>query len=341
VEFAKEDLDLVAAMRAKINGEIEALRIEMRAPSRVTALSDKPAVIKREGMAFKAAPIAGLVGFLLAALAVAFLEFRARRVNGITDISGGLHLPVVGTLPLVESKARRGLIKGGSSAEARQQILIESVDSARTMLLHEFRRRNLRAVMVASAGPGEGKTVLSAHLSASLARAGWRVLLVDGDLRRPSLHKVFGFEPTAGLGDALRDDVNIRDVIQPGPAPGLWVVPAGFADTLSLRALAQGRLTSLFEEIKNEFDFIILDSAPVLPVADAQLMAQSVDGVILSVLQNVSRLPLVYAAFERLALLQANVIGAVIHGSGVGAYDTKYSYLALPQSRTEAPQKAE
>jgi len=340
-EFAHEDLALVLTMRAKINAEIEALKVELHAPSRVTAWTEKPVVIKREGMAFKAAPLAGLLGFLLAALGIALLEFRARRVNEAAEISSGLHLPVVGALPLVQSRAGEGLTKRGHSANIRQQILIESVDSARTMLLHEFRRKNLRTVMVASAGAGEGKTVLSAHLSASLARAGWRVLLVDGDLRRPSLHKVFGFEPGAGLAEALRDDINIRGAIQPGPAPGLWVVPAGLADTLSLRALAQGKLTTLFDEIRDEFDFIILDSAPVLPVADAQLMAQSVDGVILSVLQNVSRLPLVYAAFERLALLQANVIGAVIHGSAAGPFDSKYTYLALPASQTETSKKAE
>jgi polysaccharide biosynthesis transport protein len=173
-----------------------------------------------------------------------------------------------------------------------------------------------------------------------MARAGWRILLVDGDLRRPSLHKVFGMENRAGLGDVLRGKVNLREVVQPGPVAGLWVIPGGQANSDSMRSLAQGGMKGLFDGVKAEYDFIILDSAPVLPVVDSQLMAQAVDGVLLSVLQDVSRLPRVYAAYERLMLFQVDLLGVVVHSSSFGAYDSRYPYLPLDAAK-EAEAEAE
>ena len=184
--------------------------------------------------------------------------------------------------------------------------------------------------------------MLSAHLSVSLARAGWRILLVDGDMRRPSLHKVFGLAGQAGLGEALRDEANIRDLVQPGSIPGLWIISAGNGDSQSVRGLAQGKLTGLFDTVKKEYDFIIIDSAPVLPVVDSQLMVSAVDGVILSVLQNVSRLPWVYAAYERLQFFQVDILGAVVHGTSFGAsYGAQFPYLPYPPTKPAAASKPE
>jgi len=256
---------------------------------------------------------------------ISLLEFFARRVSTVGDVSGGLRLPVVGTLPLVNA---RGF--GARGSGAAQQLLIESVDAARTVLLHAFRKKNLRTVMVSSAGPGEGKTTLSAHLAASMARAGWRVLLIDGDMRCPSLHKVFGIPSDVGLGEALRGAANLREIVQAGPLPGLWLVPAGNGDAQTMRSLAQGGLALLLAEIKNEYDFILIDSAPILPVVDSQLMGQAVDGVILSVLQNVSRLPSVYAAYERMMLFQIDVLGVVVHGTAASTYGNNYTYMPFP-----------
>jgi capsular exopolysaccharide synthesis family protein len=283
-----------------------------------------PYLVKHEALGLKVASLAGVGVFLVVALGISYIEFRYRRLNDVGEVTRGLRLPVVGTIPIVQRAI------GRKSSAGIQQVLIESVDMARTLLLHQFRQKNLRIVMITSAGSGEGKTLLSAHLAGSLARAGSRVLLIDGDLRRPSLHKVFGLESGAGLGDALRGEVQLSAVIRPGPMEGLWVVPAGTADVMSLRALVHGTLNKLLEAVKQDFDFIIIDSAPVLPVADSQLIAQAVDGVILSVLQDVSRLPSVYAAYERLMMFQANVLGVIMHGGPSTHQGSDYPYLPLP-----------
>jgi capsular exopolysaccharide synthesis family protein len=209
------------------------------------------------------------------------------------------------------------------------------------LLLHIAQQKKCRVIMISSAVAGEGKTLLSTHLAASLARAGYRALLIDGDLRRPSLHRIFGMEPSPGFSEALRGEFDIRETVQVGPTGGLWVIPAGQCDTLTMRALAQGGLQPLLERIKPEYDMVIVDSAPILPVADSQLLARETDGVLLSVLRNVSRLPLVFEAFQRLAMYQVELIGAVVHGAHSQAYANQYPYLPVPSAKAGATGKEE
>ena len=321
-----EEIERIGGTAKKFSNEVDALKVESNARARVTPM-DESYVTKREGMGLKIGAFAGLGGFLAVVCGLTFLEFRARRVNNVSDVALGLRLPVVGTMPLVRRRSGASLKGQGNAAESvAHQFLIESVDAARTILLHTARQKNLRVVMVTSANAGEGKTLLSAHLSASLARAGWRILLVDGDLRRPSLQKVFGLKGEAGLGEALRGEANMRDLVQTGSMPGLWIIAAGNGDARSVRALTQGQLPGLIDTIKNEYDFVIVDSAPVLPVVDSQLMLSAVDAVILSVLQGVSRLPWVHAAYERLQFFQVDILGAVVHGESSGGYGAQFSY---------------
>ena len=325
-----EEIEQTGAMAKKFSNEVAALKVESNAPARISSRDDSY-VTKHEGTGLKTGAMAGVGGFLAIVCGITLLEFVSRRVNHLDDVSQGLRLPVVGTMPLVRRRSSVSLKGKANSAEsAAHQFLIESIDAARTVLLHASRQKNLRVVMITSANAGEGKTLLSAHLSASLARAGWRILLVDGDMRRPSLHKVFGLPGETGLSDALRGEANIRDLVQPGSIPGLWMISAGNGDARSMRGLAQGQLTGLFDTIRTEYDFIIVDSAPVLPVVDSQLMLSAVDAVILSVLQSVSRLPSVYAAYERLTFFQVNILGAVVHGTSFGAYGTQFPYLPTP-----------
>src|SRR5205823_6858348 len=98
------------------------------------------------------------------------------------------------------------------------------------------------------------------------------------------------------------------------------VITAGRSDSRAVQALARERIGELLQQLKEGYDFVIIDSAPVLPVADSQLIGQHVDGVVLSVMREVSRLPTVYAAYERLALLRIRILGAVVNGLAASSY---------------------
>lgn len=247
--------------------------------------------------------------------AVLWLEVRSRRVNSLSDLSGGdLRIRIVGTLPYLSVPARSPGRRGRVRARLGETLLTESIDSVRTTLLREARRDGLRSVIVTSAMGGEGKTTLSCHLATSLTRAGRRVILLDCDLRRPSLHRLFATQPTPGLCELLQATVELEDCVVPTRIDGLSVLPAGELAPDVLKRLAQDELQPLLSRLKNQFDFVIVDSSPVLPVTDGLLVAQQVDVALFSIRRDVSQVTKVAAARERMAQLGVHILGAVVTG---------------------------
>jgi capsular exopolysaccharide synthesis family protein len=304
--------------------------VEKDAPQRVTELEEAVVVpAQTEASRVRLAALGGLGALAAVLFAVAFLEFRARRVASVDEVTQGLKMKLVGALPTVP---RRALTSStGRDGVYWQNRLTESVDGIRTMLLNAARYERLRVVMVTSAVGGEGKTLLSCHLAASLARAGCRTLLLDADLRRPSVHRLFGLSTECGLGEVLQGKADDADAVQNGLLDGLSVMTAGQSGSDSVQALARNGIGGLLERLSDRFDFIIIDSAPVLPVADSQAISQHADGVVVSVMRGVSRLPDVYAACERLSLLRARILGAVVNGTSEGGYNSPYYYSASPE----------
>src|SRR5438132_8878639 len=192
------------------------------------------------------------------------------------------------------------------------------------MLLHAASTEPLRVVMVTSATVGEGKTSLSSHLAVSLARAGRKTLLVDCDMRRPAVHRVFDVPLEPGLGEVLCGEAEVPDVLRPSPLEDLWIMPAGRPNGLASQALAGPALPALFKRLREQFDFVLIDACPVLPVADTLLVGQHVDGVIFTLLRDVSRLPQVYAGYQRLTGLGIRMLGIVVNGAGGEAYGPAY-----------------
>jgi capsular exopolysaccharide synthesis family protein len=274
----------------------------------------------------------GLAIFGLVLFAVSFLEFRSRKISVADEVSHGLGMSVVGALPAIPAGMRRPLVGGtGTGTDVQGQIwnnqLNEAVDAVRTLLLHASRTEALRVIMVTSADSGEGKTSLASQLAASLARAWRRTLLIDGDLRNPASHTLFDLPPEPGLSEVLRGEVQVTDAIRATPLSRLWVLPAGTWDHHAIQALAQDDVRTLLEELKQQYDFIIVDSPPVLPVADSLLLGQHVDGVLFSILRDVSRAPAVYAAQQKLQPLGIRILGAVMVGADTDLGRGRYRYL--------------
>src|SRR5262249_3369851 len=207
-------------------------------------------------------------------------------------------------------------------------VFSDSVDTIRTTLLFMSRMEGVRAVLVTSAVAGEGKTSAASHLAMSLARAGRKTLLVDGDLRRPVVHTLFGIGQGPGLSEVLRGETDIASAIRPTSFEALSVLPAGQANSQALTILSGETPGKLFKEFKGQFDFIIVDSSPVLPVPDALVMAQHADAVVFSLLRDVSRLPKVQAAYERVSNLRIRILGAIFNGSKQEAYASSIETVA-------------
>lgn len=178
---------------------------------------------------------------------------------------------------------------------------------------------------VSSAVSSEGKTTLACHVATSLARAGRRVVLVDCDLRRPSIDQVFSLDGDTGLCEVLRGEIDVADATVPTSVKGLSVLPAGVLDAVAQERLVGDSLRSAIGSLRDAFDFVVLDTSPVLPVCDALLVAQHADAVLFAVRRDVSRLSKVAAAVERFNSIDVPVMGAVAIGLdddpvGYGSY---------------------
>lgn len=334
LQEVQDEITYIDAAARKVGGEIEALKVELDAPERVTLLqaAEDPR-LQPDGRPKKAG-MAGVAAFGIVALGISLLEFRSRRIRSTDVVVQDLGLSLVGALPpLPQARGRvlgrRSSGEASRDVEARQRsVLLESVDSMRTLLLRLAAVESVRAVMITSAVEGEGKTSLACHLATSLARAGRQTLLVDCDLRKPSVHKLFDVPGSPGLAEVLLGEAGPGDAIRLSGIDGLAILPAGRPNPAAIQALAFPETRDLFDRLKERYDFVVVDTAPVLPVADTLLVGQYIDGVIYSVLRDVSRIPKVQAARERLRSLGVRVLGAVMTGVDSELYGSDYYYAA-------------
>lgn len=305
---------------------LERLKKEQNETPIRTRAADLPAradMKKRiAGASFSGIGALGLVLF-----GIVFLDIRSRRINSVQQVAERVGMPVLGSVPAMPRNAQRRS-GNGWSAKARywHGVLTESIDAARTLLLREAERHSMKVIMLASSSGGEGKTTVACHLATSLARAGQHVLLVDGDMRRPFVHRTFETELGPGLAELLRGEAEFDECLQPSGIARMPILPAGEVSAEALELLAQGRFGELIAGWRERFDFIIIDSSPVLPVTDSLLLAQHVDGVLFAIRRDVSRVSRVLAACRRLTMLGVPLLGAVAIGLDDEGFGPGYSY---------------
>lgn len=217
---------------------------------------------------------------------------------------------VLPALKLAHASEMMVALQGLPGTPAPNLLAWERCRVLRTHIAQLARDRNLRTLLVTSAVAGEGKSLLSANIALSFSLLeDKRVLLIDADLRKPSLSAFFGLEPALGLSDCLQDGKGIRDVRQ-RLHPNLDLVPTRSAFEDSVELLNRRRMRELLAEAA-AYDLVIVDSPPMSPIADTQVLARLVDGALLIVRAGVAHFALVRQAAE---LLQPKLLGAVLNG---------------------------
>jgi capsular exopolysaccharide synthesis family protein len=326
------ELDQLQAIAADVGLKIESWDVEMQAPPRIQKIQDAqitPGI--NTAQRYLIAGFGGISSFLVTCFAIAYIEFRNRRLNGPGQVDEGLGIRVVGTLPSLSSKR---LLDPSHPLVAQ---LTESIDNVRTLLMHDSTSRQRQVVLVTSAMTLEGRTTVASQLAASLARAGRRTLLIDGDLRRPALHSLFDVPLEDGLCEVLRAEADVADVIRPTHAEGLWLLTAGYCDVDAIQAMAGDQLQPIFEKLRSDYDFIIIDGAPVLGLSDSLLFGQYSDGALLSVLRDHSEVPKIHQTAELLRGVGVRLIGAVVNGVAAKT-DRRVTQLRLTAPKSERHQ---
>ena len=336
-ELNRLDLDIAQdeALVQIISGKIEQIEVEIQnAPERITIYQEAdPPKRRDQKKKITGTAAAGFGVFGLSVAAIVFFEYRSRRISRLEEVVDGLGMRIVGTIPTMpRASSRRTAGDNRGKTAFWNSVLSESIDSARTVLLRDAKVDSLKAVMICSAVGGEGKSSLSCHLATSLALAGRKVLLMDCDLRRPSICRVFDLPQIPGVCEILRGESSIDDCTREVAPEGLSVIPAGKIDHTVLRLLAEDAVGELFENVKQQYDFVIIDSAPVLPVTDSLLIAQHVDGVLFAVRRDISRAMKVASAQRRLSMLGVPMLGAVVIGLDRDSYGYNWRHGRNHQS---------
>ena len=210
-----------------------------------------------------------------------------------------------------------------AAALAPQSLAAEQYRSVRTRIRQAENGRPLRALVVTSPGKGDGKSLTAANLALTMAQEfQQRVLLVDSDLRRPTVHRLFGLQQSPGLVDVLMGGTTLEDALVSVPEHHLTILPSGPVPSHPAELLGSSAMRRLLDSVRTEFDRVILDMPPVAPLADVSVVASMTDGLLMIVRAGATTKP----AIERaLAGLDASkVLGIVLNAAG--ADDGSYGY---------------
>jgi len=189
----------------------------------------------------------------------------------------------------------------------------ESYRMLRTNIDFSAIDRKIQTIMLTSAGPEEGKSTTAANLAVVYAQAGRKVLIIDADMRKPSLHLTFNLSNRRGLSNVMIGQVSLEDAVQPSDTDHLHCLTSGPIPPNPAEMLASSRMANLLEELRKAYDHIIIDTPPVIAVTDPQIIASRCDGVLLVVEYGRVRRELALKAKQLLEHAQANILGVVIN----------------------------
>ncbi|MDR7550834.1 MAG: polysaccharide biosynthesis tyrosine autokinase [Armatimonadota bacterium] len=257
-----------------------------------------------------------LLGLMVGVAAVLTLESIDTTIKTPEEAEQVLGLPVLATIPRWEVHDRK---KGAveimlATSEHRRAPFAEAFRHLRTSLLYLSPDRPLRTVQVTSPGPDEGKSTVAANLAVAMAQTGRKVILLEGDLRKPTLSWAFQPRGTAGLSDLLMDGMTPGQSVHQTKIENLSFVPSGTKPPNPAELLGSQKMRALLAEQMNGAQFVVLDTPPVLPVADAAVVAPAVDGVILVVMLERTPRDAARRARQQLEAVGAKVVGIVANG---------------------------
>jgi capsular exopolysaccharide synthesis family protein len=210
----------------------------------------------------------------------------------------------------------------------------EAYRTLRTNLIFSQTGRALKSVIITSASPGEGKSTTASNLAAAFAQQGMRVLLVDADLRRPTVHNIFGTAREPGLTQVLVGQMELAEAVRESAVPGLSLLTAGELPPNPAEQLGSTVMRELMRVMSDAFDMVILDTPPVMAASDSSVLASMVDGVVLVVRAGRTERSLAQQAVRQLMSVGARVLGAALNDpdramaayGGAGYYYYAYNY---------------
>jgi capsular exopolysaccharide synthesis family protein len=276
--------------------------------------------------------LAAVVGLFLGVGLAFFLEYLDNTVKTPEDVEQLIRLPAFGMVPEI-SYERRRRVESGTSYPVElitfvhpKSMLSEAYRNIRTSILLSFSERPPKRIAISSPNPAEGKTTTVINTAIALSQTGVQVLLIDADMRKPRIHKIFREEDGAGLSNFLSGNAALDSVIKKSDIPNLYYIPSGPIPPNPSELIGSKLFKNMMESLGERFDHIVLDSPPVLGFADAIILSTSVEGVILVVLGGKTPRETLQRAKEVLHQVNAKILGVVINRIDIQRSDYGYYY---------------
>ncbi len=271
--------------------------------------------------------VVGILGGLILGVGLAFfVEYLDTNVKTIDDVERALQTPVLGVIP-----QDVGLIlnEGAESPHA------EAYRVLRTNILFSRKENGYNSLTIVSGGVGEGKSTTIMNLATAFAQNGDRVLIVDSDLRRPTLHKILELSNSIGLTDCLLGQASLDQAIKQTKLPMLSFLPSGKLPSSSMGILSSSQMKDLIQELKRRYDFVFFDSPPIMGVSDASILVSEVDMTLQVVQYRRYPMAMTLRAKQMIQKNGGNLLGVVLNNISVGAGDNYYYYSGYYYSRRD------
>lgn len=286
--------------------------------------------------------IGGLLGCIGGFGLGCLVELADKTFHNPDDVMKQLQLPLIGHVPVI-SQSKRYLVEDSliepiiCTYHRPKSQTSEAFRAVRTALFFNTQGKQHSVIQVTSPTPGDGKSTLAANLAVCIAQSGKRVLLVDGDMRRPRQHSTFGIKSSEGFATVLSGQSFWRDVVyEVEEIEGLALMPCGAKPNNPSELSTSPQVKELIEQMREEYDFVIIDTPPILAVTDPSPIAARVDGVVLCLRIKKNVKVSAERSTDVLRNLGASIVGVVVNGVGqqtgygsqytYGAYRAGYSY---------------
>lgn len=285
--------------------------------------------------------IAGLVLGILMALLLNRLDQRIREVEEVREL---IDIPLLGSIPFTEIASLSAMVNQGILPTSSYYAFKEALSSLALNLRYLGTDNMMKVIAFTSSVPSEGKSTLTYNLATILAALGYKVLLVDADMRKPTIHKLAKLSNKMGLSTALATPSPWQDLIQVADNKGnLHVLTSGSIPPNPMLLLESVKMTALLQEWRQEYEYVLVDTPPVIGITDAQCLTSKVDTFILVAAINRSTRNGISRALEILETARANVSGLLINMIGTsdseyhyGYYDQYYLNPTQPEEETDA-----
>jgi capsular exopolysaccharide synthesis family protein len=309
---------LQRARETGVSSEMKTSNIRIVDPAEVPRTPVRP----RKAMSLFLGLFAGIVSGVALAF---FVEYIDNRVKSPDEIKQYLGLSYLGLVPAVREEegadGRSPLI-----SEPVVQNFAEAFREIRTSVMFSSVADGARSVLITSTEPSEGKSIVAANLAVSFAHAGLRVLLMDADMRKPRLHSLMKLKQDPGLSSLLVGRAKANEVVLRSGTPNLWVMPAGPNPPNPAELLGSTRFANLMSTVRDHFDWIVVDSPPVMAVTDPSVMAHLATGVVFVIgSEQVSRHKAL-TAVQKLQASKGKILGAVLNRVNVQRNPYYYSH---------------